>query len=279
MEEYLVKPGSKVDLSKYDPDDTSLYTGGKKEAKEDLDELNDQLEELQETLFAQHVHKVLIVLQGMDTSGKDGTIRHVFEGVNPQGVRVAGFKVPTPIELDHDYLWRVHSRVPGRGEIVIFNRSHYEDVLVVRVHSLVPESVWSKRYEHINAFEKMLAEEGATILKFFLHISPQEQKERLLARLQNPSKQWKYNPGDLKERQLWGEYTQAYEDALSKTSTALAPWYVIPADKKWYRNWVVGSILVETLKGLKMEYPKPDFDVEAALSTFEADAILPESAR
>ena len=274
MKRYLVKPGSKVDLSKYDPSDTSPYKGGKKDAKKDLKDLNKELETLQEMLFAEHKYKMLIVLQGMDTSGKDGTIRHVFEGVNPQGVKVASFKVPTPIELDHDYLWRVHARVPGRGEIVIFNRSHYEDVLVVRVHNLVPKKVWSKRYEQISEFEEILAEEGTTILKFFLHISPQEQKERLLARLQDPSKHWKYNPGDLKERQLWGEYTQAYEEALSKTSTDYAPWYVIPADKKWYRNWVIASILVETLKGLKMDYPKPDYDVEAALSTFEQDVEL-----
>ena len=274
MKRYLVKPGSKVDLSKYDPSDTSPYKGGKKDAKKDLKDLNKELETLQEMLFAEHKYKMLIVLQGMDTSGKDGTIRHVFEGVNPQGVKVASFKVPTPIELDHDYLWRVHAQVPGRGEIVIFNRSHYEDVLVVRVHNLVPKKVWSKRYEQISEFEEILAEEGTTILKFFLHISPQEQKERLLARLQDPSKHWKYNPGDLKERQLWGEYTQAYEEALSKTSTDYAPWYVIPADKKWYRNWVIASILVETLKGLKMDYPKPDYDVEAALSTFEQDVEL-----
>ena len=274
MKRYLVKPGSKVDLSKYDPSDTSPYKGGKKDAKKDLKDLNKELEALQEMLYAEHKHNMLIVLQGMDTSGKDGTIRHVFEGVNPQGVRVASFKVPTPIELDHDYLWRVHAQVPGRGEMVIFNRSHYEDVLVVRVHNLVPEKVWSKRYEQIREFEEILAEEGTTILKFFLHISPEEQKERLLARLQGSSKHWKYNPGDLKERQLWSEYTQAYEEALSKTSTDRAPWHIIPADKKWYRNWVIANILVETLKGLKMDYPKPDYDVEATLSTFEEDVAL-----
>jgi PPK2 family polyphosphate:nucleotide phosphotransferase len=274
MKRYLVKPSSKVDLSKFDPADTSAYKGGKKEGKEDLLKLNEELEVLQEMLYAQHKHKVLIVLQGMDTSGKDGVIRHVFEGVNPQGVRVASFKVPTPIELDHDYLWRVHAQVPGRGEMVIFNRSHYEDVLVVRVHTLVPEKVWSKRYEQIREFEETLAEEGTTILKFFLHISPEEQKERLLARLQDSSKHWKYNPGDLKERQLWSDYTIAYEEALSKTSTDYAPWHIIPADKKWYRNWVIASILVETLKGLKMDYPKPDYDVEAALSTFEQDVSV-----
>ena len=277
MKAYLVKPGNAVKLSKYDPDETSLFKGDKQEGKRALLKLNEELEILQEKLFAQHKHKVLIVLQGIDTSGKDGVIRHVFEGVNPQGVRVAGFKVPTPVELDHDYLWRVHAQVPGRGEMVIFNRSHYEDVLVVRVHALVDKKTWGRRYEQIKAFENILAEEGTTILKFFLHISPEEQKERLQARLEDPTKHWKYNPGDLKERQLWEEYTKAYEDVLSKTSTAHAPWYVIPADKKWYRNWVIASILVDTLKGLKMAYPRPEYDVKASLSTFEQDTTLPDS--
>jgi PPK2 family polyphosphate:nucleotide phosphotransferase len=279
MKKYLVKPASRVDLSKHDPADTGAYKGGKKDGKEDLSRLNLELEGLQERLYAQHKHRLLIVLQGLDTSGKDGVIRHVFEGVNPQGVRVAGFKVPTPIELDHDYLWRVHAQVPGRGEMVIFNRSHYEDVLVVRVHALVDKKTWRRRYAQINAFEKTLAEEGTTILKFFLHISPEEQQARLRARLEDPTKQWKYNPGDLKERQLWGEYTRAYEDVLSKTSTAYAPWHIIPADKKWYRNWVIASILVETLKGLRLEYPQPEYDAAAALSTFAADAALPDSSK
>lgn len=274
MKKYQIKPGSKVNLGDFDPADTSAFQGGKKEAQAALLEQNAELEALQEMLYAQHEHKVLIVLQGMDTSGKDGVIRHVFEGVNPQGVRVASFKVPTPIELDHDYLWRVHPQVPGKGEMVIFNRSHYEDVLVVRVHGLVPKKVWSRRYAHINAFEKMLAEEGTTILKFFLHISPEEQKERLLARLQDPARQWKFNPSDLKERKLWKDYIRAYEDALAKTSTAHAPWYVIPSDKKWYRNWLIADILVKTLKGLKVAYPQPGYDAGAALEAFEQDAAI-----
>lgn len=274
MKKYLIQPGSKVNLGDFDPADTSEYKGGKKEAQEVLLTLNTELEALQEMLYAQQKHKVLIVLQATDTGGKDGVIRHVFEGVNPQGVKVANFKVPTPVELDHDYLWRVHSQTPGKGEIVIFNRSHYEDVLVVRVHEMVSKKVWSRRYAHINDFEKLLAEEGTTILKFFLHISPEEQKERLLARLQDPTKQWKFNPGDLKERKLWREYSHAYEDVLEKTSTAYAPWYVIPADKKWYRNWVIANILVKTLKDLKMEYPQPDYDVQAALASFEQDTAL-----
>lgn len=274
MDRYQITPNSNVNLSKVDPANSAEFDGGKQEAKKDLLGLNDELEILQEMLYAQHKHKVLIVLQGMDTSGKDGVIRHVFEGVNPQGVKVASFKVPTRIELDHDYLWRVHAQVPGRGEIVIFNRSHYEDVLVVRVHNLVPETVWSKRFKQINDFEQMLVEEGVTILKFFLHISPEKQKERLLARLQKERKHWKYNPDDLKERQLWQQYWKAYEDVLSKTSTSVAPWHVIPADRKWYRNWVIARTLVNALKELKMEYPEPDYDVQAALSTFEQDANL-----
>jgi PPK2 family polyphosphate:nucleotide phosphotransferase len=194
----------------------------------------------------------------MDTSGKDGVIRHVFEGVNPQGVRVASFKVPTPQELDHDYLWRVHQHTPGRGEIVIFNRSHYEDVLVVRVHNLVPPEVWGRRYEQINAFERTLVEEGATILKFFLHISLDEQKERLQARLEDPEKRWKFAIGDLKERKRWPDYMQAYQDVLSRTSTQHAPWYIVPANSKWYRNLVIASVIVQTLKRLEMQYPDPE---------------------
>jgi PPK2 family polyphosphate:nucleotide phosphotransferase len=260
-EKYRVKPGSRVDLSKWDPKDKSAFPGQKKDGRARLRELNRELEELQELLYAEHKHRVLIVLQAMDTGGKDGTIRHVFEGVNPQGVRVAGFKRPTPEELAHDYLWRVHEHTPAKGEIVIFNRSHYEDVLVVRVHNLVPEEVWSKRSDHINDFERMLADEGTTIVKFFLHIDLDEQRERLQARLDEPHKRWKFDPGDLKERKLWPEYMKAYEDAISKTSTDWAPWYVVPANRKWYRNLVVGSAIVETLKGLDMRHPEPDYDL------------------
>jgi PPK2 family polyphosphate:nucleotide phosphotransferase len=217
---------------------------------------------LQNVLYAEHKHNFLIVLQGMDTSGKDGTIKHVFRGVNPQGVKIANFKVPSHIELDHDYLWRVHKKVPGKGEIVIFNRSHYEDVLVVRVHDLVPKNVWSKRYAQINAFEKILADEGTTILKFFLHIDLDEQKERLQARLDDPQKQWKFRKGDLDERKVWPNYIQAYEDVLSKTSTKYAPWYIIPSNRKWYRNLIISTILIETLKNLNMKYPTPEEDLE-----------------
>lgn len=255
MEVYRVKPGSRVDLDAWDTRDTSGFDGNKSAGKKKQKKLTARLEELQELLYAEGKQKLLVVLQAMDTGGKDGVIRHVFDGVNPQGVKVASFKVPTPEELSHDYLWRVHKQTPGRGEIVIFNRSHYEDVLVVRVHGLVPPDVWQRRYDHINAFERMLAEEGTTILKFFLHISKDEQRERLESRRVEPHKQWKFNVGDLKERKLWEEYTAAYEDALSTTSTEWAPWYVVPADRKWYRNLVIGSTLVETLQRLDMHYP------------------------
>lgn len=262
MERYRVKPGSPIDLSQWDPRDESAFDGGKKEGRRALLALNERLESLQELLYAESKQRLLVVLQAPDAGGKDGTIRHVFEGVNPQGVKVAGFKVPTKEELAHDYLWRVHKHVPGNGEIVIFNRSHYEDVLVVRVHNLVPPEAWRRRYDQINAFERMLAEEGTTILKFYLHISQDEQKERFQARLDEPDKRWKFNPADLEERELWPQYIAAYEDMLSKTSTEWAPWFIVPADRKWYRNLVVGTVLVETLEGLDMRYPRPETDLE-----------------
>ncbi len=262
MERYRVKPGSDVNLGEWDPSDKCAFDGGKKKGRKALRALNERLESLQELLYAEHRHPVLVVLQAMDTGGKDGTIRHVFEGVNPVGVRVANFKAPTPEELDHDYLWRVHQETPGRGEIVIFNRSHYEDVLVVRVHQMVPAERWQRRYDHINQFERILADEGTTILKFFLHIDLDEQKERLQARLDEPHKRWKFNRRDLKERRLWPAYMEAYEDALSKTSTPWAPWYVVPANRKWYRNLVVATVLVETLEGLGMSYPEPEGNLD-----------------
>ncbi|MEW6239910.1 MAG: polyphosphate kinase 2 family protein [Chloroflexota bacterium] len=261
MKRYLVKPGTKVRLSKWDPNDKGDFDGGKEQGLAEVERLNTKLEALQELLFAEGKHKVLIVLQAMDTGGKDGVIRRVFDGVNPQGVRVAPFKVPTQEELAHDYLWRVHKAVPGKGEIVIFNRSHYEDVLVVRVHKLVPPAVWKKRYEQINAFERHLAETGTTILKFYLHIDRGEQKQRFQARLDDPTKQWKFRLGDLEERKLWPDYMKAYEDVLGKTSTEYAPWYIVPANRKWYRDLVISTVLVETLKKLDMKYPAPEEDL------------------
>lgn len=257
MKHYYVKPGTKVNLNEWNPNDQGGYEGSKEDAKNDLLSLNGKLEALQELLYAEHKHKLLIILQGMDTSGKDGVIRNVFEGVNPQGVKVASFKVPTSLELDHDYLWRIHQQIPGKGEIVIFNRSHYEDCLVVRVHGLVPVAVWKKRFQQIINFEKMLAEEGVTILKFYLHIDKEEQKQRLQARLDDPTKHWKFNIKDLEERTRWNEYIEAYEDVLSKTSSEYAPWVIVPANRKWYRNIVIASVIVNTLEELKMKYPEP----------------------
>jgi PPK2 family polyphosphate:nucleotide phosphotransferase len=269
MKAFQIKPGQKVSLKDFDPGDTSEFEGGKKEGRVATQELLQELNQLQEVLYAEHKHKVLIVLQAMDTGGKDGTIGKVFEGLNPEGVRVASFKVPTSTEAEHDYLWRIHQQTPGNGEIVIFNRSHYEDVLIVRVHGLVPPDIWKARYDQINDFEKMLWQEGTLVMKFFLHISPEAQKQRLHDRLTDETKRWKYNPGDLKERELWSKYAEAYEDVLSKTSTSYAPWTLVPADHKWYRDWVVASTLVRNLKDLKMEYRKPDFDVEAELRAVE----------
>ncbi len=260
MDRYRVKPGSKIALKEWDPEDKSAFAGGKEEAEKELQKLNQKLDALQDLLYAGHQHKLLVILQGMDTSGKDGAIRHVFENVDPQGVYVTSFKKPTPQELDHDYLWRVHAHVPGKGEIAIFNRSHYEEVLVVRVHRLVAEEVWQKRYDHLIHFERMLADEGMTIIKFFLYLSKKEQAGRLQARLDDKTKNWKFNPGDLEERKLWPEYIKAYEEALSKTSKKWAPWYIVPANRKWYRNLVIASILVDTLKGLDLKPPTVDFD-------------------
>jgi PPK2 family polyphosphate:nucleotide phosphotransferase len=258
MKKYIVKPGSKVDLSEWDPNDTGDFKGDKKDGQAEVAKLNSKMDALQDTLYAEHKHKILIILQGMDTAGKDGTIRHVFEGVDPLGVRVASFKVPSTEELEHDYLWRIHKAVPSAGEIVIFNRSHYEDVLVVRVHKNITTGVCKKRYDQINAFEHHLTENGTTILKFFLNIDFEEQKKRLQARLEDPTKQWKFNPTDLKERKLWPVYMKAYEDAIAKTSTVYAPWYIIPANRKWYRDLVISRILVEALENLKMKYPQPE---------------------
>jgi PPK2 family polyphosphate:nucleotide phosphotransferase len=265
MKQYQVTPGTRVKLSEWDPNDMGKFKGGKKAGLAQLEKLNNKLETLQELLFAEHRHKVLVVLQAMDTGGKDGAIRRVFDGVNPAGVRVASFKAPTAEELDHDYLWRVHRQTPGNGEMVVFNRSHYEDVLVVRVHDLVPPEVWGKRFDQINEFERMLAANGTTILKFYLHIDKDEQKERLQARLDDPLKRWKFRLGDLEERKRWPEYMQAYEDMLNKTSTDHAPWYIVPANHKWFRDLVISSTLVETLEELKMKFPEPEEDLEGVV--------------
>jgi PPK2 family polyphosphate:nucleotide phosphotransferase len=261
VERYRVSPGAKVDLASFDPSDTSAFAGGKKEALAELAAVNARLEVLQEMLYAQNRHRLLIVLQGMDTCGKDGVIRTVFDGVNPQGVQVTSFGVPSEEELEHDYLWRVHGKVPGKGRIMIFNRSHYEDVLVVRVNSLVPRQVWSRRYGQINAFEEMLVEEGTTILKLFLHISREEQRARLQERIDDPAKRWKFRKGDLSTRERWDDYMAAFRDMLAKTSTGTAPWYVIPSDRNWYRNHLVARLVVDTLERLDLGYPEPEEDL------------------
>lgn len=265
MREYLVKPGEKVKLAEWDANDSGKFKGDKQQAKVETGKLNQRLQDLQEVLYAEHRHKILVILQGMDTSGKDGAIRHVFKGVNPQGVKVANFKEPALEELDHDFLWRIHKQVPGRGELVIFNRSQYEDVLIVRVHGLVPPEQWKQRYDQINAFEGMLSETGTTILKFYLHIDKDEQKKRLQARLDNPDKHWKFRLGDLEERKLWQDYLQAYEDALRRTSTEAAPWIIVPANHKWYRDWVISKTLVEKLDALGMKYPQPEENLEGVV--------------
>ena len=258
---YRIRPGNKFHANDFDPAETKL-AAGKKEVAEETADTQKRLGELQELLYADHRRKLLVILQGMDTSGKDGTVRHVMGGFNPQGVRVQSFKKPTEEELEHDFLWRVHQQVPAAGEIVVFNRSHYEDVLVVRVHELVPPAVWRKRYRQINDFERMLSETGTVILKFFLHISAKEQRKRLQARIDDPTKRWKFQHGDLEERKRWDDYMQAYEDAINKTSTEYAPWYVVPSDAKWYRNFVIGSVVLREMERLKMKYPQIDLSNE-----------------
>jgi PPK2 family polyphosphate:nucleotide phosphotransferase len=262
---YRVNEGEPAALGKRDTADSRLFAGDKSAGKEAMKGLNKRLEDLQELFYADGRHRLLVVLQATDTGGKDGTIRAVFEGVNPLGVKVASFKKPTEIELAHDFLWRVHAQVPGDGEVVIFNRSHYEDVLVVRVHELVPETTWRRRFEHIRDFEQVLVDEGTTIRKFFLHISKDEQRQRLQDRIDDPSKHWKFSMGDLDERKRWDHYQQAYEEAISTTSTASAPWYVIPADRKWYRNIVIAQILIETFESLDLKYPPAEADLNGVV--------------
>ena len=265
MDRYRIKHGSPVSLDDFDPEETSLFDGSKKDAVEANTSIQKRLGELQERFYAECKRKLLIVLQGMDTSGKDGTVRHVMGGFDPAGVRIVAFKKPFEEELRHDFLWRIHRQVPGSGEIVVFNRSHYEDVLVVRVHELVDRDVWKKRYDQINDFERLLSENGTVVLKFFLHISKEEQRKRLQGRIDDPDKRWKYQHGDIEERQLWDKYRKAYEDALEKTSSKWAPWYVVPANTKWYRNYVIGSVVAEALEDLKCKYPKVDLSKEVVV--------------
>jgi PPK2 family polyphosphate:nucleotide phosphotransferase len=258
---FLVAPGSVAGLAERDPHSNEGFDGGKADGKAALKPLSSRLAELQTALWAESTQKLLVVLQAMDTGGKDGTIRNVFKGVNPQGVKVWGFGVPTEWELAHDFLWRIHERAPAQGGITVFNRSHYEDVLVVRVKDLAPEERWRRRYDHIADFERLLTDEGTTVVKLFLQISKEEQRLRLEARLQEPDKRWKFNVGDLEDRKLWDDFQDAYEEAITRTSTDYAPWYVIPADRKWYRDLAVSSILIETLERMDPQFPpEPDLD-------------------
>jgi len=266
---FRVKPGSKIDLDAFDaqwkPDGLDREAAAKRFAT-----LTERLRDLQNVMYAEDKRSLLIVLQGRDAAGKDGTIRHVFGSINPQGCNVTSFKVPSTLEASHDFLWRCHLAAPARGRIGIFNRSHYEDVLVVRVHDLVPKSVWSKRYDHINAFESLLTANGTTILKFYLHIDPDEQLQRFKKRIDNPKKNWKISDADYSERPHWDSYTRAFEDAIARCSTANAPWFVIPANRKWLRNLIIAEIVVETMEGMKMEYPAPSVDMDEIRRMYHA---------
>ena len=260
-------PRTPCRLGKIDPDFHEGY-GDKDAAEIELDRQRKRIRKLQERLYAERRQSLLVVLQAIDTGGKDGTIRHVFEGVNPQGCAVASFKVPTTEELDHDFLWRYHARAPARGMIQVFNRSHYEDVLVVRVKSLVPETVWRPRYDQINDFERLLAANGTTVLKFFLHISKDEQKRRLEARLADPKKHWKFARGDLAERALWADYAAAFEEAIEHCSTPRAPWHVVPANRKWFRNVAIARTIADTLEAMDPRFPEAEQGLE--------DVVVPD---
>jgi len=268
---FKVEPGSKLKLRKFDPD----FKGGHKDHKAAAGEIahyQEELRSLQDLLYAERRYSLLICLQAVDTGGKDGVINHVLGAMNPQGCRVAAFKQPSAEELAHDFLWRAHKAAPARGEVVIFNRSHYEDVLVVRVHNLVPEKVWSRRYGRINDFEKSLVAHDTHILKFFLHISKEEQLKRFKERLDDPSKHWKISEADYKERSFWDDYVAAYEDAIFRCSTADAPWFIIPSNHKWFRNLAIARIVVEHLKSLRMKYPKPTVNIEHIRREYHAAA-------
>ncbi len=255
---YRHKEGRKLKLASLDPNEKVLAEDLDKESSfASFDQMRDELQQLQKMLYAQNKHRVLVVMQAMDTGGKDGCIKHVFSRVDPQGLNVVSFKKPSPDDLARDFLWRIHQHVPQNGHLTVFNRSHYEDIIAVRVKKIYPEKVWKNRYQHIVDFERMLVDEGTTIIKIFLHISKDEQKARLQARLDNPDKYWKFNPDDLKDRARWDHFMETYEDVIEKTSTDVAPWFVVPADRKWYRNLCVARIMVEALKGLKMKFPEP----------------------
>jgi PPK2 family polyphosphate:nucleotide phosphotransferase len=258
---YRVEPGEDFSLADHDPGDTNGMSGFDEVARE-YDELSDRIVDLQERLYAEEKRSLLVVLQGIDAAGKDGTVKHVLRGTNPTGVRVYSFTEPSSDELAHDFLWRYHQATPANGIIGVFNRSHYEDVLVVRVKDLAPEELWRSRFDSINDFERMLVREGTTIVKFFLHISKEEQLEKFRERLERQDKYWKWSPNDMKERERWDDYQQAYQEAVNATSTEWAPWYVVPADNRWYRNYVIARILAGTLKAMDPRFPEPPEDVK-----------------
>ena len=266
---FLIRPGERAGLSDR-PTDAREAQIDKEEARRLTRKNLERLDELQEILYAESKHAILIVLQAMDAGGKDSTIRKVFGRMNPQGVRVSSFKVPTELELSHDYLWRYHQQTPPKGHVGIFNRSHYESVLVERVKEIVPESVWRRRYEQINAWERMLASEGTLILKFYLHLSKKEQADRFRDRLVRPDKWWKFNENDLVERERWPGYQAAFEDALTHCSTEAAPWYAIPADQKWYRDLVISDIVVKAMRSLDPQYPEPAPGLAGQIESFLA---------
>jgi PPK2 family polyphosphate:nucleotide phosphotransferase len=261
IDKFRVEPGQRIDLEKYDAD-FKPKAMDRDEAEDRFRDLTEELRDLQHVMYAEDRRSLLVVFQGRDAAGKDGTIRHVFGPMNPQGARVTSFKVPSKKELAHDFLWRCHKAVPKTGTVGIFNRSHYEDVLVVRVHDLVPKEIWSRRYDHINAFERLLTDKGTTILKFYLHIDRDEQLERFKKRIDNPKKNWKISDADYTERPYWDAYTEAFEDALCRCSTEVAPWFVIPANRKWARNLVIADIVAATMRGLNMKYPEPEVDMD-----------------
>ena len=257
---YRIEPGEHFSLADHDPGDTNGMAGPE-EVRNEFDDLEERIVELQECLYAEEKRSLLVVLQGIDAAGKDGTVKHVLRGTNPAGVRVYSFKEPSNDELAHDFLWRYHQATPADGMIHVFNRSHYEDVLVVRVKDLAPEELWRSRFDSINDFERMLVREGTTIVKFLLHISKEEQLDKFRERLERSDKYWKWSANDMKERELWDEYQHAYEEAASATSTPWAPWYVIPADHRWFRNYVIARVLAGTLQAMDPRYPEPPDEV------------------
>ena len=267
--QFGVKPGSKVDLGKVDASFTDKHESHE-QALPEIETYTQKLHDLQYLMYAEGKRSLLICLQGRDAAGKDGTINHVLGAMNPQGCTVTGFKVPSKEEADHDFLWRYHQHTPGKGQVAIFNRSHYEDVLVVRVHDLVPKAVWSKRYAQINDFEKTLTDNDTHILKFYLHIDPDEQLERFKQRIEDPARHWKISDGDYAERPFWDAYTEAFEDALGKTSTDHAPWFIIPSNHKWFRNLAISRIVAETLESLGMKFPEPTVDINQIKQKYHA---------